>query len=166
MWQAFKDWRRRRNAQKNRAIFQYWDGRKTRHADPMQIYRELACHPTFIWSQHPQQVERDYDALRITLAALREVFHVFPLSKDGKSGLSDGETLGLLIQFAEFIDLAKKNTSNLLILPPPTVRASSTPISEPATKSDSDSSSTPNEPKPDVAEASESESSLPSENLP
>jgi len=166
MLRWFLDWRRRHAARRDRAIFKYWDGTRTRAVDPMVVYRVLACHPTFIWRDHPRQVERDHDALRITLGAIRDAFDVKPLSADGKHGISEGETLGLLVQFSEFLESAKKNTNSFLILPPPTVRTSSTPISEPITKSDSASSSTQPEPKPDMAEASSLESSPPLETLP
>ena len=166
MLQSFLDWRRRRAARRDRAIFRYWDGTRTRAVDPMVVYRVLACHPRFIWRDHPRQVERDHDALRITLEAIREAFDVRPLTADGSKGISEGETIGLLVKFSEFLESAKKNTSSYLILPPPMVRASLMTNSEPVTKSDSDSSSTPPEPKPDTAAASFSESSPPSETLP
>ena len=166
MFGWLRDWRRRKAARTSRAIFKFWDGTRTRAVDPMVAYRSLACHPTFIWTQHPKHVERDHDALTTTLTAIRDAFGVTPLLPDGNAGLSEGETLELLVSFSDYLARAKKNINSFLILPPPMERKSSMPNSEPITKSDSDSSSIPPEPKPAAVEASSSESLPPSETPP
>lgn len=160
MLRVLRDWFRRRAAASRRAIFPFWDGRRTRSIDPMVAYRALATHPQFIWRDHPRYLERDHEALRITLAAVRETFALQPLDR---GGLTDAETLELFLAFCEFLDVAKKNTSSWLILPPPTERASSVPISSTITKSASDSSSTAPEPTSAVVEASPPESSPPTD---
>ncbi len=163
--QMLKDWLRRR-AGASRAIFQYWDGHATRAIDPMVAYRILACHPTFIWREHPKQIERDHAALAVTLQAVRDAFEIKPLTTDGGHGLSEGETLDLFVRFSEFLEHAKKNTSSYLILPPPTERPSSRPIKEETMKPSSDSGSTSVEPKPEKPAESPAESSPLSESLP
>lgn len=137
---------RRRDRQ--RAIFRYWDGTRERGADPAVVYRAFVSHPTFNWETHPVLIDTgDKEALTITLGAIREVFGVAAWSEDGhgnSSGLTDWETIDLLIQFNHYIGGLKKSTSPTLTSPPPTVQPSSVETSN-NTNALSDSGSTPGE---------------------
>lgn len=164
--QGLVNWFRRKRGENERTIFRYSDGRSNRAIDPMTAYRLLATHPTFIWRDHPRRLERDQEALQITLQAVRDTFGVSPLSTDGRSGLSEEETLGLLLKFSVYLETVKKNGNHLLILPPPTARTSSPKISSPITKSDSVSGSTSPEQKPVEVEASPQVFSPPSDSQP
>lgn len=113
---------------RNRAIFRYWDGRKLRRIDPMVVYRRLDSHPDFDWETTPVEVDAPSDAiagpaLAATAEAVREAFEI-PVY-DGKRGLTEGELTNLLIDYVEWLNALKKNTSEPPTSPPPTERESS-----------------------------------------
>ncbi len=151
----FSNWWRRRRDLRRRAIFRYWDGRAFRAADPLAVYRKLATHSRFDWERHPKEIDAgDAEATETTLAAVREVFRVTPFDTLKRTGLTEAETLTLLIDFVGYLGLLKKS----IRLPPisrrPTVPASSPTTNEPTTSATSDSGSTSPELKADtVAES-------------
>lgn len=145
-----------RRRERQRAIFRYWDGTRERGADPAVVYRALVSHPTFDWETHPVLIDTgDKDALAITLGAIREVFGVVAWAEDndGRStGLTDWETIDLLIQFNWYLGGLKKSTSPTPTLPPPTEPQSSAETSN-STNVSLDSGSTPGELKTAAASA-------------
>ena len=125
----FRKWIQNRN----RAIFHYWDGSKYRTIDPMVAYRELDLHSEFDWETHPLLIDPpegesadtrlSVEAMGITADAVRTAFHV-PLYEDGR-GLTEGELVNLLTEYAEWMNALKKNTRPLPISPEPTEPESS-----------------------------------------
>lgn len=132
-------WFTRRRQAAKRQIFSFYDGSRRRYADPLLIRRKLIEHPTFKWDVDPLLVDNDdvfgRAAYRVTLAAIREIFDVQPLSEGfigGRfSGLTEQETFNLWLEYVEF--LVKKNVS-----------ANSLPTSPPSTPSTSTDSTTGN----------------------
>ncbi len=130
-----------------RELFDYWDGTQQRKADPLACWRKIYNHETYRHDTHPLLMdEGDQEAIEIVLAMVREVFDVEEW--DGESGLTQGETIDLFIDFLEYLDSVKKNTSPIATQPPPT--ASTSPTSNGQTPSDSSpSTSTATEPMPE-----------------
>jgi hypothetical protein len=126
---------------KRRAIFSYWDGKRWRAADPLVAARRLITHETFDWESHPALAEAadDFEALQITVDAVREVFDV-PAFESG--GLTQAECVELLGDFTEYLHGVKKNTSPSPISSPPTA-----PATPSITSNSPDSGSTSDEPK-------------------
>lgn len=141
---GFTNWLLRRLARKQRQSFRYWDGRRLRSIDPVVAYRGLASVDDFDWDRDPVRIERGDDkALQRTIAATRSVFDVKPFSSDG-DGLTEDESLELLISFVDYMAEQKKSGNRLLILLQHTEPESSPGTSEETTSADSASSSTPN----------------------
>lgn len=114
------DWWIRWRLKKSREIFWFFDGFKTRAVDPWKCRRLLFEHQTFNWESHPVLIDSgDAEAREITLSAIREVFGVRELNENG-DGLGEDETLGVLLQFVNYMADLKKNTSQSLISPPAT----------------------------------------------
>lgn len=159
MLSFLENWWRGRRQQRRRAIFRYWDGRAFRTADPLAVYRLLATHPKFDWERHPREIdEGDAEATDTTLSAVREVFGVQMFDAATRRGLTEAETLNLLIEFVNYLGLLKKS-----IRLPPILRRATGPAYSPqtnarTTNSMSDSGSTSPEPKADTVAASVSES--------
>lgn len=117
MFNWFRRWRHNRR----RAIFQFWDGRTLRRVDPQVVWRALKNHPEF-------NIDRDLefhdaghdDATQLCIAATRAAFGV--LEFDGRSGLTEDETIELLGNFGAWTAAVKKNIS-----PPPISSPTSTP---------------------------------------
>lgn len=132
---------------KSRAIFRYWDGKRWRSADPLVAARRLITHETFDWETHPALAEAadDFEALQITVDAVREVFDV-PAFESG--GLTQAECVELLGDFTEYLHGVKKNTSPSPISSPPT-----DPVFASTTNSSPDSGSTSDGPKIDTPSA-------------
>lgn len=140
MFQWFKN--RRRKAQ--REIFQFWDGRRDRRADPLATWRGYLTHKTFNLQIHPALVESgDVEAIGVVAAATRDVFGV-PSFEDG--GLTEQECLELTVQFFSWIDEVKKNTR---ILP------TSRPLTEPQTSDTSSGSKSADSPSTSSVPSSE-----------
>ncbi len=93
-------------------IFAFFDGTRSRRADPMAVSRALFSHPTFSWEDHPKLIDVDdpavsMDALRITAEAVRDAF-TLPSVEDG--GLTEIECVDLLASFVAYLASLKKST--------------------------------------------------------
>jgi hypothetical protein len=145
-WKRFTARRR----QRQRAIFRYWDGQRERAIDPAVAYRGLQTHPKYDPRKHPALAEAgDLESLDIMLGAIREVFGLSPLVQDEQGrerGLTDRETLDLVLEFNDFLLGLKKSTSPTPISPPPTAPPSLASAST-TTSVSSDFGSTSGEPK-------------------
>lgn len=132
-----KKWRMNRG----RAIFQFWDGKQDRAADPMVIHRALLAHSEFNWETTPALIDVDNDhissdALRVTADAARKAFGV---PEFASGGLTESELLQLLVQFSLYLTSLKKSTNPPQILPAATESKPSDPST---TKPESVSGST------------------------
>jgi hypothetical protein len=132
------NWLRRWKNNRNRAIFSFWDGSQNRAADPLTAWRALRAHKEFDPERDIEGIRQDNEeSLNYTLAAVREAFGVKAFA-DG--GLTEAETLALLVQFMGYIGQVKKNISPPQISPPSTEAGSSeTSTTKPASGSTSTS---------------------------
>lgn len=105
----------------DRRIFSYWDGSRWRRIDPMLALRQLNAHPKYRADLHPALADTGQEeAIDITLGAARDVFAVQAFDVETCAGLTQAETLGLMVDFAVYIGSLKKSTSPSPTLPPPT----------------------------------------------
>lgn len=151
-WKRSRRMARRRERQ--RAIFRYWDGERERGIDPASVWRALVTHPKFNWETHPALIDDQNpavgrEALEITLNAIREVFDVGIWTEDAQGharGLTEWETINILVEFNQYLDSLKKSTNPTPTSPPPTAPPSSEIVSA-SMNASSDSGSTSGEPK-------------------
>ncbi len=96
----------------SRDIFCYWDGRSHRRIDPMVVYRRVQSHPTYNAEIHPALAESgDFNAFTIMVNATRDVLDVKPFDEATGKGLTESETVQLMVQFADFTMDQKKSIS-------------------------------------------------------
>lgn len=134
---------RRRALSRSRSIFQFFDGSRLRRIDPAVAIRQLDRDPDFDWENDPPLIEfGDEKALARTVAAVHRVFGTRPMTEAGDTGLTETETVELLVSFVLYLDQQKKSGRGLLILPGRTASESSAASS--TTKPNSDSGSTSN----------------------
>lgn len=104
----------------SRRIYRYFDGRRWRCIDPMLAARNLHSHPEYRPDVHPKLADAgDADALEVMLGAVRDVFGIPPFDGRTCRGLTEAETLGLLVDFTDWLATVKKNTSPSPTSPPP-----------------------------------------------
>lgn len=123
---------------RRRKIFRFHDGRRVRCADPIEVAIGLAEHPTFMPDHLEDARWGNEDALEKVATAACDVFGVSPLSTDGKSGLTVGERLELMLAFDLYLLALKKNIGRSPTRPPYTV--STSPVSSGKTTSDTSGS--------------------------
>lgn len=138
---------------RSRMIFKYWDGKRTRLADPMVLYREIMAHDEFKMDDFKMITVKDlFPTIVGRLAKVsRDVFKL-KTAEDG--GLTDMEAVQNLRAFIEYSGLQKKSTES-----PPT----SLPSTEPNVSPDSQVVSVTNEPLDCCSTSTESQSGTLSE---
>lgn len=136
------------------ATFSYWDGARRRQIDPLAAWRALDQHPTFDLASHPKQIlDGDSEAIGVALPAIREVFGIQPWSETQK-GLTESETLVVLLAFMDYADALKKKPSRSPISPSPTAPPASGPLTpKPGLDSGSISSEPSAAPPPEFSSA-------------
>lgn len=160
MWNWLKTRWLRRQWSRRRATFRFWHGSGWKSLDPMGVYRALISHATFDWASHPKLVDKgDNEATNLTLATIREVFGVVPFDERRDVGLTEAETLNLLVTFSLYLHGLKKSGNAWRTSPVVTEPESSAPTSETITNAESDCGSTSTALKPESAEACSLESS-------
>lgn len=98
-------------APEQRVIFPYFDGKATRRADPIVLYRKYSkvktvLHADAAVAQSPSRAaEEKYLSM---LGMIRGIFDVQELGESG--GLTEQETVDLLNSFLGFMEALKKNT--------------------------------------------------------
>lgn len=111
MWYPFRG----RFQQRRRLIFKYWDGRRTRYADPIVLLRNLEDHPEFNIDVDPTLALSsvgDREAGERTVSAVRAAFGIFPfVDVHSFDGLTELECVALYVEFMEYLDALKKNGS-------------------------------------------------------
>lgn len=97
----------------DRFIFRYWDGRRQRRADPLEVFRGFFSHPNFDLETDPDLVFAE--DLRISLeasarltTAVRDILQVPPFAE---GGLTEAECLRLWQDFFAYTHAVKKNGS-------------------------------------------------------
>lgn len=100
MWRR---WRRKRS----RAVFRFFDGRRTRAVDPYLVYRFLDQHKDFKWEHLERTDEGEAEAADTTIRAAREAFGLAEFDGTERT-LTSEETLEILVEFFEWSKAAKK----------------------------------------------------------
>ena len=119
------NWLHNRSREQSRAIFRFWDGKRTRSVDPMKVWCLLLDDPAYLMDKHNVLIDAgDLEAQGIAIAAVRRAFGVTAYEQ-GKGGLTHTETLSLLLAFFLYLEELKKSTDPTPISPPPTASASS-----------------------------------------
>jgi hypothetical protein len=142
----YRQWRERRRLG-GRGLFQYWDGIRTRYADPALVWRNLLNHPKMNLETMVPLAEQGHDPeATIVTEALCGIFGVQRWDEDAQAGLTTWEILDLIPQFEEYLAALKKNTSpSRMPLPLLAFEPSTSPESpSDPTSSTADSSPTPN----------------------
>lgn len=111
------DWYRRRRLNRQRELFSYFDGRRTRRIDPMQAHRALDLHPSFTWDMGYLVEQGDVETTEIVVRAVCEVFGLERWSPETDRGMTDTEIIGALVDFTVYLDDLKKKHN-----PGPTLR--------------------------------------------
>lgn len=129
-----------------RDIFQYHDGVRRRYGDPLVLYRGLASHAAINLAEDMARLldggDAGVEAHQRIVSAVRDVFGV-PAYGDRQPGLTERETIDLFWEFADFIEVLKKNSSPLPTSPPATEPPPSPPLESTSdTPDSSDSTST------------------------
>jgi hypothetical protein len=118
MFARFFQWLYNRRAEQSRQIFRYWDGKRTRRADPMAVIVSLREDPEYLSERHDQLIDAgDKEAQLIAIRAVQRVFGIEPFEQ---GGLTYTECLSLLMSFYLYLDALKKNIDQLLTSQQPT----------------------------------------------
>lgn len=160
LFRWLQQWRERRRL-RGRGLFHYWDGRRTRYADPALLWRKLLNHPEMNFETMVPLAEQGHEPeATIVNKALCEVFDVRPWDEASQAGLTCWEVMHLVSQFDEYVLALKKNTSPSQMPLPLSAYPSSTGPDSPAepTSSSADCSPTSSE----SSDAEDSPSSKPS----
>ena len=125
MFQRLADRWKRRALHKQRNIFEYFDGIRTRRIDPFVVQRLLDTHEKFHWEIGFDVDRGDLEAEKVTVDATREVFDI-PLWDEDNAGLTDTETMSVLYEYVDYLDRIKKKFNLGQMPQPPTGSESST----------------------------------------
>lgn len=138
------DWLRRWTESRRRAVFRFWDGKRTRHIDPMSVYRSLRSHPTFDWATTPKLIDIPDEKIRLEALALTAdaVRIAFGLSSVEHGGLTEWECVYLLVAFTRWNEAVKKKAAGSRIKPPLTDSPASPDTSSETTSASTGSGST------------------------
>lgn len=100
----------------NRRIFKFWDGQRWTTVDPMVAYRGITGHKDYRSVEDPQLAEAgDDEAIQRMVQCARDVFAVKPYDGATGEGMTEGETVDLMVSFSLYLGELKKNTSPSLI---------------------------------------------------
>jgi len=120
----------RRIARRRRELFAYFDGRRLRRLDPLQVHIALELHPTFSWEDFEMVRAGHADKTKVYLEAICDIFDVTLYTPDTWFGLTGAECLDILADFMEYCDEVKKNIDPGPTWRQPTAQESSTPVPE------------------------------------
>ena len=121
MIRVLRDWWRRRRQEKRRLLLEYWDGQRTRKADPWYLYRALlsqqevdivAVAPLVDQMQEPETSQ--------VVGVIARAFQVHRWDPVTQTGLTDCEILNLMGDLDAYLLAVKKKFSVGPTLQPPT----------------------------------------------
>ena len=92
----------------DRRIFRYFNGIEWVGADPTLLNIALLSHPEYIDAKHP--MESTKEALGICYTTYLEIFKLH--AWDGKRGLTLEDVMQVYLQFVNYCERLKKNTSS------------------------------------------------------
>lgn len=138
-------WRRLQGRRRSRrGLFSYWDGTRTRWADPIRLYRELFNHPAYNLQRDADDADELVEPATTNVIKLTcEVFGVQRWDDLAGRGLLDQEILALFPALAAHLEEQKKTTASGSTSSPPTDSESSICPEPPAATTPSSSPSTP-----------------------
>lgn len=112
---------------RQRGLFSFWDGSRTRYADPFKVWREIANHQDLNLESMADEIDRGAEPeTSIAVTVICQAFAVERWSDETHRGLTDSELLNLLADFQAHLEALKKNGSPGPILSPATGSESST----------------------------------------
>jgi hypothetical protein len=106
---SIRRWRRNRS----RAVFRFFDGKRTRAVDPWAVYVALEMHPKYKHDMAEAIREGELEETEIAVAAASEIFGVPRYKNNEKLGLTDGELVELLASFVLYTTESKKKYDRL-----------------------------------------------------
>ncbi len=109
---AARYWADRRFSRSARArgLFEFFDGKRMRTVDPIEVLTKMEEHKEFRFDVHPSGVgDGDKEAIAITVRAVREAFGIPAFSNTGAPGLSTQECLRLFNSFSLWVAVQKKS---------------------------------------------------------
>jgi hypothetical protein len=99
-------------------LFAFFDGAKWRSADPLAVIYALQKHPTYNDAKHFRlMLDGDQESIEIAVQAVCDVFSVKPYDPETRTGLTIAERVGLLREFAVYVDTVKKNINTTATTP-------------------------------------------------
>lgn len=111
MFNWFRAWRRRRQEQKTRAIFEYWDGRNFRKLDPWKAHRDIQADPDFNMEAHIELACMGSEPeVSNCIKCVCKVFGVERYDPKTGRGLTDGELLDLIAELLDYLEALQKKT--------------------------------------------------------
>ena len=133
---------KQRKPNRERDIFEFWDGSQQRHVDPLPVWYKL-------WEQEDIDTvlkragANELEAVTELVGIARDIFSIAPFDATTGAGLTDMETMELLMKYLDFTGELKKKHGPL---PIPGQKSAPQPSSETSTTPpDAESSSNPPE---------------------
>jgi hypothetical protein len=93
---------------RNRILFEFFDGTRTRKEDPLPLWRALWAHPDFGEDVVQDAAEGEVKAGSLLVQILRDVFGLTPFTGNPDSGLSEIECYDVFESFIVLMDRIKK----------------------------------------------------------
>lgn len=126
MFRAIRNWLRQRRAQRERLLYEVFDGERFKKLDPWAVHRALMGAPDFsLQEQLPAALQQEPDALNRARKAICDAFQVEPFDAKTGGGLLDVELFKMLSDFLTYCDALEKKTLGFATSSPRTeVRAS------------------------------------------
>ena len=131
MFRAISDYFRRRRYDRQRQLYRYFDGERTRSIDPLEAHIALELHETFNWEDGELLIEGDPVVTRTVINAVCDVFHVQQWDDKTCRGITGAECLEILDDYMAYCETVKKNTDIGPISPQPTESESSPSPADP-----------------------------------
>lgn len=145
----------KRESERRRLLFKYFDGTKERRIDPMRAWREIQNDKEFnLETMSPLMDKQEEPETTTGLNCICKVFGVERFDDRTGKGLTDGQLMNLLADFEGYLHDLQKKTSNGQTLPsptepPPSSDSQAGPLDP--TKPSAASGSVSSEPKPGTA---------------
>jgi len=142
---------------KERMIFQFWNGQKMVSGDPLVLFKRMSDVGPELAIDIKVSSSPSKDASKAHNNVVDKIRGIFGVQSLEQGGLSELETLQLLDTFLLYCDRVKKNSSQSVIWPTPSVDSTSSSEENPPTLNSSDSGSIESESKTDEPEQWQSE---------
>lgn len=94
-----------------RGLFAFFDGRRWRRVDPLEITRAFFTHPKFDWDETPNLLAggNAFEQAHVLGQIARATREVFGIKEASAGGLTDQECFTLFGRFRQYMGDVKKN---------------------------------------------------------